>query len=80
MFYFMKNQLLCLLLFFQLMTEFGSESEVKQIFDVFSNVLQDNTGGVVKALSGHTVPYYWQVYSLLGVSFINQISCMKLQK
>lgn len=61
----MKSQFLYFLPFFQLMTEFGSESEVKQVFDVFSSVLQDNAGGVVKALSDQTLPYYWQVKSVL---------------
>ncbi|XP_053375489.1 tetratricopeptide repeat protein 37-like [Mercenaria mercenaria] len=45
----------------ELMTEFGSEMEVKQMFDMFSNILQDNTGSVAAALDETSSLYYWQI-------------------
>ncbi|XP_060595460.1 tetratricopeptide repeat protein 37-like [Ruditapes philippinarum] len=45
----------------ELMTDFGGEVEVKQLFNVFSNVLQDNTGGVAKSLDEHSSVYFWQI-------------------
>ena len=49
------------LVLLQLMTDFGSEAEVQQLFNVFSNVLQDNTSGVAKSLNDQSFMYYWQV-------------------
>jgi hypothetical protein len=43
------------------MTDFGGEVEVKQLFNVFSNVLQDNTGGVAKSLDENSSVYFLQV-------------------
>lgn len=45
----------------QLMTQFGSEADVKQLFDVFSNVLQDKASGVVSVLNKQSLLYYWQI-------------------
>ncbi|KAL4223110.1 Tetratricopeptide repeat protein 37 [Mactra antiquata] len=45
----------------ELMTEFGSQTDIQQMFKVFSNVLQNNTNGVSTVINDNSIVYFWQI-------------------